>query len=159
MTTKKVLKYGFMYICLKLMNRSIYIRFPKHIYLWLLQEKIMGCYQLMQELVINNNHRKPPKVLPQLRVTTRTRGWSSVSSSSSSPISSSSSVSSFSFSYKRRKLNNCLWVDDDKGNSEWREKRNNNNKGNEWKKKKEEEIRCGTSCPETSTFFRGFFLH
>lgn len=159
MTTKKVLKYGFMYICLKLMNRSIYIRFPKHIYLWLLQEKIMGCYQLMQELVINNNHRKPPKVLPQLRVTTRTRGWSSVSSSSSSsPISSSSSVSSFSFSYKRRKLNNCLWVDDDKGNSEWREKRNNNNKGNEWKKK-EEEIRCGTSCPETSTFFRGFFLH
>lgn len=159
MTTKKVLKYGFMYICLKLMNRSIYIRFPKHIYLWLLQEKIMGCYQLMQELVINNNHRKPPKVLPQLRVTTRTRGWSSVSSSSSSsPISSSSSVSSFSLSYKRRKLNNCLWVDDDKGNSEWREKRNNNNKGNEWKKK-EEEIRCGTSCPETSTFFRGFFLH
>jgi hypothetical protein len=25
-------------------------------------------------------------------------------------------------SYKKRKLNNCFWLDDDKGNSEWNEK-------------------------------------
>ncbi|KAK7317582.1 hypothetical protein RJT34_01942 [Clitoria ternatea] len=79
------------------------------------KEKIIECYKLMQEDVINNKCRKPNKVLPQLRVTTRTRMRSSVSSS----FSSSSSSSSFSLSCKRRKLNNCLWVDDDdKGNSE-----------------------------------------
>ncbi|XP_027346219.1 cyclin-D1-1-like [Abrus precatorius] len=88
---------------------------PEHAESWcegLRKEKIIGCYQLMQELVINNNRRKLPKVLPQLRVTTRTRMRSSVLS-----FSSSSSSSSFSVSCKRRKLNNCLWVDDDKGNS------------------------------------------
>ncbi|XP_061370171.1 cyclin-D1-1 [Gastrolobium bilobum] len=77
------------------------------------KEKIIGCYQLLQELVIDNNRRKPPKVLPQLRVTTLTQMRSSVSSFSSSSSSSPSS----SLPYKRRKLNNCLWVDDDKGNS------------------------------------------
>ncbi|KAG4924361.1 hypothetical protein AAZX31_18G123300 [Glycine max] len=77
------------------------------------KEKVIGCYQLMQELVINNNQRKlPTKVLPQLRVTTRTRMRSSTVSSFSS-----SSSTSFSLSCKRRKLNNRLWVDD-KGNSE-----------------------------------------
>ncbi|XP_061358692.1 cyclin-D1-1-like [Gastrolobium bilobum] len=90
---------------------------PEHAESWcegLRKEKIIGCYQLMQELVINNNRsRKPSKVLPQLRVTTLNRIRSSVSSSPSS-----SSSSSFSSSYKRRKLNNCLWADDDKGNSE-----------------------------------------
>ncbi|KAG5050674.1 hypothetical protein JHK87_002872 [Glycine soja] len=76
-------------------------------------EKVIGCYQLMQELVINNNRRKPPKVLPQLRVTSRPIMRSSVSSfSASSSFSPSSSLSC-----KRRKLNNSLWVDDDKGNS------------------------------------------
>ncbi|XP_043812879.1 cyclin-D1-1 isoform X1 [Manihot esculenta] len=75
-----------------------------------LQEKIIGCYQLMQDLVLDNSRRKPPKVLPLLRVTIRARTRSL--DSSSSPSSSSSSSSS----YKRRKLNNCLWVDDDKGN-------------------------------------------
>ncbi|XP_022632550.1 cyclin-D1-1 isoform X1 [Vigna radiata var. radiata] len=79
----------------------------------LIKEKIIGCYQLMQELVIDNNRRKPPKVLPQLRVTSRPLIRSSVSS-----FSESSSSPSSSLSYKRRKLNNCLWVDDDKGNSQ-----------------------------------------
>lgn len=69
----------------------------------------MGCYRSMQEFVIENNQStKPPRVLPQLRVTTQPLMRSSVSSSSSSPSSP--------LSYKRRKLNNCLWVDDDKGN-------------------------------------------
>ncbi|KDP21306.1 hypothetical protein JCGZ_21777 [Jatropha curcas] len=77
------------------------------------KEKIISCYQLMQDLVLDNSRRKPPKVLPLLRVTIRARMRSS--DSSSSPTSSSSSSPS---SYKRRKLNNCLWVDDDKGNSE-----------------------------------------
>ncbi|WVZ23397.1 hypothetical protein V8G54_001941, partial [Vigna mungo] len=80
---------------------------PEHAESWcegLRKEKIIACYQLMQELVVNSNRRKLPLVLPQLRVTTRTRMRSSVSSFSSS--------SSFSLSCKRRKLNNCLWVDD-----------------------------------------------
>ncbi|KAK7367924.1 hypothetical protein VNO80_09944 [Phaseolus coccineus] len=79
----------------------------------LIKEKIIGCYQLMQELVIDNNRRKTPKVLPQLRVTSRPLIRSSVSS-----FSASSSSPSSSLSCKRRKLNNCLWVDDDKGNSQ-----------------------------------------
>ncbi|KAH1260047.1 Cyclin-D1-1 [Glycine max] len=89
---------------------------PEHAESWcegLRKEKVIGCYQLMQELVINNNRRKPPKVLPQLRVTSRPIMRSSVSSfSASSSFSPSSSLSC-----KRRKLNNSLWVDDDKGNS------------------------------------------
>ncbi|KAJ7953672.1 Cyclin-D1-1 [Quillaja saponaria] len=97
---------------------------PEHAESWcdgLRKEKIMSCYQMMQEFVIENNRRKPPKTLPQLlQVITvrhgimRTRS-SSLSSSSSFSSSSSSSSSS---SDKRRKLNNCLWVYDDKGNSE-----------------------------------------
>ncbi|XWS68950.1 hypothetical protein CRYUN_Cryun04dG0137700 [Craigia yunnanensis] len=84
---------------------------PEHAESWcdgLSKEKILSCYRLMQELVLDNARRKPPKILPQLRVTIRARMRSSDSSSSSSS----------SLSYKRRKLNNCLWVDDDKGNSE-----------------------------------------
>ena len=78
---------------------------------WLLQDKIIGCYQLMQEFVLDNNSRriKPEKVLPQLRVTIRARMRSSSDTSSSSSSSSSN---------KRRKLNSRLWVHDDKGNSE-----------------------------------------
>ncbi|KAL1355242.1 cyclin-D1-1 [Arachis duranensis] len=96
---------------------------PEHAESWcqgLRKEKIRGCYQLMQELlVIDNNQRKTPKVLPQLRVmTTRPLTRSSVSSFlSSSSLSSSTSSSAFSLSYKRRKLNNCFWVDDHKGNA------------------------------------------
>ncbi|KAE8690802.1 Cyclin-D1-1 [Hibiscus syriacus] len=84
---------------------------PEHAELWcngLSREKIHSCYRLMQELIVDNSRRKPPKILPQLRVTIRPRTRSSDSSLSSSP----------STSYKRRKLNNCLWVDDDKGNSD-----------------------------------------
>uniref|UniRef100_A0A5B6ZXL7 Putative cyclin-D1-1 isoform X2 n=1 Tax=Davidia involucrata TaxID=16924 RepID=A0A5B6ZXL7_DAVIN len=84
---------------------------PAHAESWcdgLSKEKIISCYQLMQDFVVNNRRRKPPKVLPQLRVMTRARIGSGDSSSSSSS-------SSF---YKRRKLNNSLWVDDDKGSSD-----------------------------------------
>ncbi|XVE92496.1 hypothetical protein REPUB_Repub01dG0102400 [Reevesia pubescens] len=83
----------------------------EHAELWcdgLSKEKILSCYRWMQELVLDNAKKKPPKFLPQLRVTIRARMRSSESSSSSSS----------SPSYKRRKLNNRLWVDDDKGNSE-----------------------------------------
>lgn len=80
-----------------------------NLFFWILQDKIIGCYQLMQEFVLDNNtRRKPSKVLPQLRVTICARMRSSDSSSSSSS----------SLSNKRRKLNSYLWVDDDKGNSE-----------------------------------------
>ncbi|KAE9613414.1 hypothetical protein Lal_00016397 [Lupinus albus] len=85
---------------------------PEHAESWcegLRKEKIVGCYQLMQELVIDNNKRKLPKVLPQLLVTTQSPISSSVSSSSSSSI---------SLSYKRRRINNCLWVDGDTENSQ-----------------------------------------
>ncbi|CAA3025188.1 cyclin-D1-1 [Olea europaea subsp. europaea] len=68
-------------------------------------DKINGCYRLMRQIVMNNRPRKPPKVLPHFLVMPRT------SMSSDSSLSSSSS----SFSYKRRKLNNGLWMDDDKG--------------------------------------------
>ncbi|XP_021651370.1 cyclin-D1-1 isoform X1 [Hevea brasiliensis] len=88
---------------------------PEHAESWcdgLSKENIISCYRLMQDLVLDNSRRKPPKVLPLLRVTIRARMRSS--DSSSSPSSSSSSSSS----HKRRKLNNCLWTDDDKGNSE-----------------------------------------
>ncbi|OIV93092.1 hypothetical protein TanjilG_20754 [Lupinus angustifolius] len=86
---------------------------PEHAESWcegLRKEKIIGCYQLMQELVIDNNKRKFPKVLPQLRVATQYPMRSSVSSSSSSST-------SFSLSYKRRRINrHCLWLDGDKEN-------------------------------------------
>lgn len=78
-----------------------------------LQEKIISCYRLMQRLVLNDSRRKQPKVIPQLRVTIRPRMRSSCD-----PSSSSSSSSSSSPTYKRRKLNNYLWVGDDKGGSE-----------------------------------------
>ncbi|KAK7252351.1 hypothetical protein RIF29_36224 [Crotalaria pallida] len=84
---------------------------PEHAESWcegLRKDEITGCYQLMQELVSDNNRRKLPKVLPQLRVTTRPLTRSSISSFSSS---SSSSSPSSSLSYKRRRLNNCLWVE------------------------------------------------
>ncbi|KAM7464598.1 hypothetical protein LguiA_032719 [Lonicera macranthoides] len=70
------------------------------------KEKITSCYRLMQEIGVDNRGRKPPKVLPQFRVTSRVKRGSSDTSSSSS-----------SSSYKRRKLNNSLWADDDRGSS------------------------------------------
>ncbi|XP_019445494.1 PREDICTED: cyclin-D1-1 [Lupinus angustifolius] len=86
---------------------------PEHAESWcegLRKEKIVGCYQLMQELVIiDNNKKKLPKVLPQLLLTTQSPTSSSISLSSSS---------SFSLSYKRRRINNCLWVDGDTENSQ-----------------------------------------
>ncbi|KAM5566700.1 cyclin-D1-1 [Rosa sericea] len=103
---------------------------PEHAESWcdgLSKEKIIGCYRLMQELVLQNNrkNKSPTIVLPQLRVTVRDRMRSSTpttptTTDSSSPfsLSSSSSSSPLSSSYKKRKLNNCLWVDDDKGSSE-----------------------------------------
>ncbi|CAA2954373.1 cyclin-D1-1 [Olea europaea subsp. europaea] len=73
------------------------------------RDKINGCYQLMRQIVINNMPRKQPTMLPHLWVMSR----ASMSSDSSSSSSSSSSIS-----YKRRKLNNGLWMDDDKGSSD-----------------------------------------
>ncbi|KAE9607101.1 putative cyclin B3, G2/mitotic-specific [Lupinus albus] len=89
---------------------------PEHAESWcagLRKEKIIGCYQLMQKLVIDNNKRKLPKVLPQLQVTTESPMRSSVSSSSSS----FSSSTFFSLSYKRRRINsNRFCVDGEKEN-------------------------------------------
>uniref|UniRef100_A0A2P2JLY1 B-like cyclin n=1 Tax=Rhizophora mucronata TaxID=61149 RepID=A0A2P2JLY1_RHIMU len=79
---------------------------PEHVESWcegLSKHKIISCYRLMQDLVLDNNRRKPPKVFPQLWVTVRAGMRSGDSSSSSS-----------SSSFKRKKLNSCLWVDDDK---------------------------------------------
>ncbi|KAE9597047.1 hypothetical protein Lal_00007629 [Lupinus albus] len=91
---------------------------PEHAESWcegLRKEKIIGCYQLIQELVIDNNKRKLPEVLPQLRLTNQYPMRLSVSSFSLS----SSSSTSFSLSYKRRRINrNCLWLDGDKENSQ-----------------------------------------
>ncbi|KAK9027658.1 hypothetical protein V6N11_067483 [Hibiscus sabdariffa] len=80
---------------------------PEHAESWcdgLSKEKILSCYRLMQELVEDNARRKQPKVLPQLRVAIRGRMRPSDSSSSSSSLPS----------YKRRKLNHCFRVDDDR---------------------------------------------
>lgn len=79
-----------------------------------LQENIIGCYRLMEEIVLDNSRRNSPKIIPQFRVTVRTRMRSSDLSSTYSSSSSSSSSPN-----KRRKLNQThLWVDDEKGNTE-----------------------------------------
>ncbi|XAR48041.1 hypothetical protein NMG60_11030740 [Bertholletia excelsa] len=86
---------------------------PAHAESWcegLSKEKIISCYQLLQDNANHNSGRSPPKVLPQLRVMTRAK----IGSGDSSYLSSSSSSSS----HKRRKLNNSLWVDDAKGSSD-----------------------------------------
>ncbi|XP_043725166.1 cyclin-D1-1-like [Telopea speciosissima] len=72
------------------------------------KDMVMSCYRLMQQVVIEHTEqRKIPRVLPKLRVTTlaRIRSGNSASSSTSSPSS------------KRRKLNTCSWVKDDKNNN------------------------------------------
>ncbi|XP_021293043.1 cyclin-D1-1 [Herrania umbratica] len=54
---------------------------PEHAESWcdgLSKEKILSCYRLMQELVLDNARRKAPKILPQLRVTIRGRMRSSL---------------------------------------------------------------------------------
>lgn len=63
------------------------------------KEKIKGCYMLMNEILVGDSSE------PTTTTTTTTTDSLSTSSSSSSLC-------------KRRKLNNCLWVDDDKGSSE-----------------------------------------
>ncbi|XP_031741886.1 cyclin-D1-1 isoform X2 [Cucumis sativus] len=97
--------------------QSLSVVNPEHAESWcngLRKENIMGCYRLMQEIVLDNTRRKSPKILPQYRVTVRTRMRSSDLSSSYSSSSSSSSSSP----NKRRKLNQThLWVHDDKGNN------------------------------------------
>ncbi|XP_022942605.1 cyclin-D1-1-like [Cucurbita moschata] len=89
---------------------------PEHAESWcsgLRKENIIGCYRLMQEIVLDSCRIKSPQILPQFRVTVRTR----MRSSDLSPYSSSSSSSSSSPN-KRRKLNQSLWVGDDKDNPE-----------------------------------------
>jgi cyclin D1/2/4 len=65
-------------------------------------EKIMSCYKLMQGNMLNKRH-------PHLRITIRAPPNGEATST---PTSSTSY-----YNNKRRKLNNCLWVDD-KGSSE-----------------------------------------
>ncbi|KAF9625713.1 hypothetical protein IFM89_026293 [Coptis chinensis] len=60
------------------------------------KEKIVGCYKFIQEVVVDNSPKTPPKEVPQR--------W--VLSTTASDLSSSSLSSS---STKRRKLNNWLW--------------------------------------------------
>ncbi|PIN13150.1 G1/S-specific cyclin D [Handroanthus impetiginosus] len=68
------------------------------------KDNIMTCYQLIRQVALKIKPNKQPKVLPQLRVMTRPSvTFSDSSSSSSSPT-----------SYKRRKLDNNSWTDDDK---------------------------------------------
>ncbi|KAL5974311.1 hypothetical protein ACLOJK_030975 [Asimina triloba] len=73
------------------------------------KERILSCFGLMQTVVIDDRRRKPPKVLPQLRVTTPAilsdSGFCSLLSSSSS-------------GNKRRKLNHRRWVDEDEDEDE-----------------------------------------
>lgn len=76
------------------------------------KENISSCYQLIQKMALKNKPRKQPKVLPQLRVITR------ASSDSSSWSSSSSSTSPSPSPYKRRRLNNKAWTDDEKRRSD-----------------------------------------
>ncbi|KAL3511248.1 hypothetical protein ACH5RR_030649 [Cinchona calisaya] len=77
------------------------------------REKIISCYHLVQQIMVNNRSRKATKFLPQLRVMSRMSLSSSESSSSSTSSSSSSSSSC-----KRRRMDNYFWTDDDKGSSE-----------------------------------------
>lgn len=66
------------------------------------KEKIVSCYNLLQEIVVDNCPRTPTKEVPPPLRATR-----SASELSASSLSSSSSN-------KRRKLNNSLWVDEEK---------------------------------------------
>lgn len=75
------------------------------------KEKITSCYRLVQGVspLERSTTKSSSKILPvQVRVMTRASIGSGDSSSSSSSPSS----------YKRRKLNNCSWVDDDKPSSD-----------------------------------------
>ncbi|KAG9144321.1 hypothetical protein Leryth_019422 [Lithospermum erythrorhizon] len=79
-------------------------------------DKINCCYGLMQQIGINKPG-KGPKVISQLRVTTRTSRAlfnDDTFSSTSSTIISSSTLCC----YKRRKLSNSLWANDDKETSD-----------------------------------------
>ncbi|KAG9450385.1 hypothetical protein H6P81_010350 [Aristolochia fimbriata] len=83
----------------------------------LCKEKIVSCYQQMQQVVVemNNCRRscKPPKILPQLRVTTTTLNITDHMGGSGDSSSSSSSFFMNNSKKKRRKLNDCSWVDND----------------------------------------------
>lgn len=77
------------------------------------QEKILSCYELVQQAVLNKTKKgtgkydKPPKIVPQIRAMTEIEvGYSCTTSSSGSPP------------QKRRKLNSSLWVYDNNGNHE-----------------------------------------
>ncbi|CAO2829082.1 unnamed protein product [Amaranthus hypochondriacus] len=86
---------------------------PQHTESWcdgLCKENVIGCYKLMQQLVVDNSRRKSIKVIPQFRITAQI---TKIRSYNDSPSSSSTSSSS-PFSNKKRKLNNNQsWVDDD----------------------------------------------
>ncbi|PIN24940.1 G1/S-specific cyclin D [Handroanthus impetiginosus] len=80
----------------------------QHVVSWcdgLHKDNITSCHHLIREIISNIRPKKQPKVLPQLRVMPRPNiTWTDSSSYSSSSLST----------YKRRKLNNNSWVDDEK---------------------------------------------
>lgn len=86
---------------------------PQHAVTWsnglIHKDNIMSCYQMIQKIRIEDIPKKQPKVIPHLRVMTRTSNISSSVTITSSSTSSSS---------KRRKLNNNSWEDDDKISSD-----------------------------------------
>lgn len=72
------------------------------------QDEIMSCSQLIRQNVIETKPKKQAKVFPQLRVTYR----ASITSTDSLSCSSSSSST-----FKRRKLSNNSWTDENEGTS------------------------------------------
>lgn len=72
------------------------------------QDEIMSCGQLIRQNVIETKPKKQAKVFPQLRVTYR----ASITSTDSLSCSSSSSST-----FKRRKLSNNSWTDENAGTS------------------------------------------
>ncbi|CAN0925624.1 CYCD1-1 [Linum grandiflorum] len=100
---------------------SLSLANPEHAESWcdgLSKEKILSCYRLMQEMEVDNNNNNSnrrtatPMTIGRKRSITTTTATTTRTSES---VSSSSSTSSSSI--KRQKLNNFLWVDDDKGSS------------------------------------------
>ncbi|GAA0170332.1 kinase activator [Lithospermum erythrorhizon] len=78
------------------------------------KDEIISCYGLMQQIGINMPW-EGPKVIPQLRITTRMSSSFNNSFSSSTSTTMSSSTHCYN---KRRKLSDTLWTNDDKETSD-----------------------------------------
>lgn len=78
------------------------------------KDKVIDCYKLMQQYVVDHSRSKTIKVIPQLRVTAQiTRIRSSCDSSSCSSSTSSPKPYYNNNNIKRRRLDDNSWVDDD----------------------------------------------